>query len=365
MAKVEILVSPTSELDIQVLLNHNPVKFDIVDNKITADLDFFGLAMLSIKSLSTSKINIENLFIDKVSIRQFLFLSWVEKDNQKIQPCTELWEQDLTWHVPISNPLSLLISIAGEKFKNGELGTNLFDKYDIRYPESINVDSGYPKLVQDFYKYNFDFYVHKKIDKDALYANNNVPYYVLNFKFDARALYQELNSNYEYLINEEVIKPFQFGYNQDDLGTNFDSKLNWRTVYPYIPKKDQTNSLDDFALDKNRLPLLFDLYQQLPTNTIYHSFISIMPPHSFIAPHIDVRKPSLPQGCAQLYFALNPSPDEHFFKINSVGLVPLIDQIVVVNNQNFTHAVVNQSSEPRYVIGCFADVSKDFYSDIV
>lgn len=364
MSRLEIPISHEGSIGLEICLNKKPIQFEICDNKITSELDFSGLAMLTIKLLTPGKVNFQNVYLDNVNIRQFLFLSWGELNSERIQPCTDLWEVGQTWVLPISNPLSLLISIAGEKFKNGELGTNLFEKYDIRYPESINVDSSYPKLVQDFYKYNFDFYVHKKIDKGALYANNNVPYYVLNFKFDAKALYQELNSNYEYLINEEVIKPFQFGYNQDDLGTNFDSKLNWRTVYPYIPKKDQTNSLYDFALDKNRLPLLFNFYQQLPTNTIYHSFISIMPPHSFIAPHIDVRKPSLPQGCAQLYFALNPSPD-HFFKINSVGLVPLIDQIVVVNNQNFTHAVVNQSSEPRYVIGCFADVGKNFYSNIV
>lgn len=364
MTRLEIPLITDGIPHLEIWLNDQKVNFTIQNKKIVADVHFIGLAMLKIQSQNDSKIQFENVFVDDVSIRQFLFLSWVEKDHQKIQPCTELWEQNLTWYIPVSNPLSLLISVASEKFKKGDLGANLFEKYDIRYPESINVDSRYPKLVQDFYKYNFDFYVHKKIDKDTLYANNNVPYYVLNFKFDAQALYQELSSNHEYLVNEEFIKPFQLGYNQDDLGTNFDSKLNWRTVYPYIPKKDQTNSLDDFALDKNKLPLLFDLYQQLPTDTIYHSFVSIMPPHSFIAPHIDARKESLPQGCAQLYFALNPSPD-HFFKINSVGLVPLIDQVVVVNNQHFTHAVVNQSSEPRYVIGCFADVSKDFYSDIV
>ena len=363
MSKLEIPISFIGDPAIEVFLDKKPVKFDIVDNKIVVDLDSIGLAMLSIKSIGSSKITIENLYIDKVCIRQFLFLSWAEKDHEKIQPCTELWEEGLTWHIPISNPLSLLINIANEKFETGDLGTNLFDKYDIFFPESVEVEDYYPQLVKDFFKYNFDFYVHKKIPKDELYANLKAPYFCLNFKFDAEAIYNELVENYDYLVGEEFIKPLQLGYNKEDTIDNFDSKLNWRTVYPYVPRPSRINAIEDFALDKNKLPLLYELYKSLPTNNVYHSYVSIMPPKSFIAPHIDIRKDLVPHGCTQLYFSLNPS-EEHFFKINSVGLVPLVDNVVVINNQKYTHAVVNQSTKPRFVIGCFADVSKEFYTDI-
>jgi hypothetical protein len=364
MVKIEIEISYECSPVLEICIDNKPIQYTISENKISADVDFLGLAMLTVKSLNDSKIKIANLYIDKVCIRQFLFLSWVEKDQQKIQPCTELWEPELTWNLPISNPLCLLINIANEKFETGDLGTNLYEKYDIFYPESIQVESYYPNIVKDFFKYNFDFYAHKRIPQDQLYANLKTPYFCLDFEFDASGVHKELLDNYDYLLGEEFIKPFQLGYNQDDQGENFDSRANWRTVYPYVPRPSRKNAIEDFALDKNKLPLLYQLYKSLPTDNIYHSYVSVMPPKSFIAPHIDIRKDLVPHGCTQMYFSLNPS-DDHFFKINSVGMVPLINKVVVINNQKYTHAVVNQSSEPRFVIGCFADVSREFYTNVI
>ena len=361
MACLEIPFTAEDNFDLQLLINNKPIDFDIIDNTIIANLDFFGLAMLTVKSLSPAKIQIKNVFIDKVSVRQFLFLSWAEKDGEKIQPCTELWEEGLAWHIPVSNPMSLLISIANEKFETWELGGNLFEKYDIYYPESVEIDNSWPLLVKDFFKYNFDFYARKKIGKDELYGNSIIPYFQFDFEFDRDALCNELKENYQYLITNEFLKPYQYEYNQIDSKDNFNSDLNWRTIYTYAPKK--SNSIDDFTLDKNKLPILFDFYKNLPVKNIYVSFVGILPPGGYIAPHIDHRAGILPHGCTQLYFTLNPT-DDHYFKINGVGLLPLKNNPTVINNQNYTHTVINQSSEMRYAIGLFADIDHSFFKNI-
>jgi hypothetical protein len=366
MAKLEVPITAGSDAELQIFINDNPIEFSTADGKITADVDFIGLAMLKIKLLNSSTIKFENVFIDGVGVRQCLFLSWTEKDNQKIQPCTELWEKDLVWHMPISNPLSLLLSIASEKFKTGELGTNLYEKYDIYFPESIKVNESYPTIVKDFFKYNFSFYAEPKINKNELYSHLKVPFFNLNFKYDPEPIYQELVNNHDYLVDQEFIKPLQLDYNKDDLKNEFDSKLNWRTVYPYIPDLGRKKAIDEFVLDKNRFAHLYKFYQSLPARYIYHSYVSIMPPNSFISPHVDLRKDLDLHGCTQLYFALNHDPKEHFFKLNSVGLVPVSnDSLVCINNQRYTHAVVNHSPNWRYVIGCFADLYEDFYTDVI
>jgi|LakMenEpi03Aug12_release.lakeMendotaPanAssembly.Ray.scaffolds.fasta_scaffold146512_3 hypothetical protein len=366
MVKIEVPITASSDVELQLFINDDPIEFSIIDGKITAYADFIGLAMLKIKLLNASTIKFDNVFVNDVGVRQCLFLSWVEKDNSKIQPCTELWEKDLIWRMPISNPLSLLLSIASEKFKTGELGTNLFEKYDIHFPESIKIDDQHPTVVKDFFKYNFNFYAEKKIDPSQLYSHTTVPFFFLNFNYDPAAIYKELVDNHDYLVDQEFIKPLQLDYNKSDLKDNFNSKLNWRTVYPYIPDLGRKKAIDEFVLDKDRFSHLFKFYKSLPAKYIYHSYVSIMPPYSFIAPHVDLRKDLDLHGCTQLYFALNHDPKDHFFKLNSVGLVPVFnDRLVCINNQRYTHAVVNQSPNWRYVIGCFADLDEKFYTDVI
>jgi len=362
MTKLEIPVTGGSDANLQITINDEEIDFIITNNTITADVDFFGLSVLKIKLLNSSKIQFENVFIDGVGLRQFLFLSWAEEEGQKIQPCTELWKENLTWHIPISNPLSLLINIANEKFATNDLGSNLFEKYDIFYPESIEIDGNYSKLIKDFFKYNFDFYARKKVEKNNLYGDSKIPYFFFDYDYDKESLLNELKENHDYLIANEFLKPLQHGYNQTDSGSKFDPSLNWKTVYTYMPRTN--NSLEDFTLDKNKLPNLYNFYKNLPLDNIFVSFIGILPPGGYIAPHVDHRPGILPQGCTQLYFALNPS-DDHYFKINGVGLLPLLENCVsVINNQNYTHTVVNRSNEMRYALGMFANVDQSFFKNI-
>jgi hypothetical protein len=361
MARLEIPISCEDSVGLEICLNKKPLQFEICDNKIISEIDFSGLAILTIKLLTPGKVNFQNVYLDNVNIRQFLFLSWGELNSEKIQPCTDLWEVGQTWVLPISNPLSLLISLGIDKFNSWELGSNLFEKYDIFFPESIEIKESFPKLIKDFFHYDFDFYAQKKVKKDELYGNSKIPFFQFDYEYDKESLYKELHDNYEYLIGQEFYKPYQLDYNKADEQNKFNPDLNWRTIYSYLPKKQ--NSIDDFTLDKNRLPLLFDFYKQLPLKNIYVSFIGILPPGGYIAPHKDQREGILPHGCTQLYFALNPSED-HYFKLNGVGSIPLDEKTTVVNNQNYTHTVINQGTEMRYAIGLFCDIDPDFFAGV-
>jgi len=356
MLELVIPFDSNNSIDLAIRINDIPVPFHIIDNKIVIEKNIsFGLHILKIQNHSTSKINFKNIFVNGTNIRQFLYLSWVQDGDKKLQPCTELWNTNQTWVAPLSLPLSMLISQADEKFTAGDLGSNLFDKYEIFYPESIQLQEHYPQLVKDFFTHNFGFHIYPKVLSNNLYANELVPYYNFEFDFNESAIYQELTDNQEYLLANESI-PAQVKYNNLDFNTGV-SRENWRTVFSYPFRNGQGHSVDDFSLDKQVLPELFKFYKSLPVSQIYLSFLGLLPAGGYIAPHRDSAHTNIPKGCSQLYFAIN-AKEGNYLKINNVGLVPYQRKPTVLNNQCFTHALVNQSDQPRWVISVLGNINQ-------
>lgn len=362
MLNLEIPFTSDVPVDFEIKINESQVDYTILNNKIVVNVDLnFGFYLLSVKCLQQAKVKFSNIFVNQTNIRQFLYLSWTEENNSKIQPCTELWSTEQIWYAPISLPLSLLISSADEKFDAADLGTNLYEKYKIFYPESIDVHDSYPQLVKDFFKHNFDFHVYRKQLEQDLFANEQVPYFHFNYFYDEKKLYNELVSNQEYLFSKEKI-PAQHKYNQADY-SKYNQEVIWRTVFTYPYKDGAPQTIEEFALDKNLLPELYRFYSQLPIKNVYLSFLGFLPAGGYISPHKDFTDAGVPKGCSQLYFALNAKPG-NFLKINNVGLVPFQDQPTILNNQSFTHALINQSNEPRWVISVLGDINDTFIKEL-
>lgn len=356
MLRLEIPFDSTDLINLDIKINNTPVSYSVVDNKLRINENIScGLHILYVKNLNESKIKFNNIFVNDTNIRQFLYLSWVEDGNEKLQPCTELWNTNQTWIVPISLPLSMLISQADEKFTAGDLGSNLFDKYKIFYPESIELKGQYPQLVKDFFQYNFGFHIYSKEAHRDPYASEVVPYYNFDFAFDESAIYKELTDNQEYILENESI-PSQVKYNNLDLHTK-SRTANWRTVFTYPFQNGKGISINDFSLDKQILPELFKFYESLPMSEIYLSFLGLLPAGGYIAPHRDSAHTKIPKGCSQLYFAIN-AKEGNFLKIHNVGLVPYQSKPTVLNNQSFTHALVNESDEPRWVISVLGNLNQ-------
>lgn len=356
MFELEIPFTCNGDVNFKIKIDNLSVKYEIFDSKIFIKKNIpIGLHILSISNSTDSRISFTNVIVNKTNIRQYFYLSWVCNNESKIQPCTELWSKEQTWNIPISNPLSLLISVANEKFKDGELGQDLYKKYNIFYPESIEIDSTYPQLVKDFFKHNFNFHVYPKVLDLEPFAQESIPY--IHFKYDycQEKIFEELKSNEQYLFSKEKI-PTQTKYNLLDSQVN---KGNWRTIFTFPFVEGKKYSLTDFTLDKDKLPILYNFYTSLPLKNIYYSFLGYLSPGGYIAPHTDPSRKNMPGGCSQLYFAINAKAG-NLLKIHNVGLVPFHNKPTLFNNQSFSHCLVNQSNEPRWVISILGDVNQDF-----
>jgi len=56
------------------------------------------------------------------------------------------------------------------------------------------------------------------------------------------------------------------------------------------------------------------------------------------------------QGCTQLYVPL-AWPAGNFIKIAGAGILPMDEETLVINNDTFTHSVINASTQTRYALG--------------
>jgi len=361
MLELEIPFTSTDLVNFDIKINNVSVPYEITNSTIYIKENIGnGLHMLSVSNNTDSKISFKNLILNKTNIRQYFYLSWVSHDKSKIQPCTEIWLKEQTWNIPISNPLSLLISITYEKFKSGELGQDLYKKYQIFYPESVEIDETYPQLIKDFFKHNFGFHVYPRILDSEPFGQELIPYKHFTYDYCQEKIYEELKSNEQYLFNNEII-PNQTNYNllDNNLSGNRSIKHNWRTIFTFPFVKEKKYNLTDFTLDKNKLPVLSEFYSRLPLKNIYYSFLGYLPPGGYIAPHVDQSPKGIPIGCGQLYFAIN-AKDGNLLKIHNVGLVPYCNKPTLLNNHTFTHSLVNQSNEPRWVISVLGDINENF-----
>ena len=90
--------------------------------------------------------------------------------------------------------------------------------------------------------------------------------------------------------------------------------------------------------------------------------MGILAPGKFIPPHADnfyfskktgmllaAEQTARYMGCSQVYIPINFKVG-NFFKMTNVGLLPLDQGPLVVNNHNYSHALINDSNEYRFAI---------------
>jgi hypothetical protein len=356
MTKLKLEFSKESNLDcVELFLDNQKFSFQIENGAVTANIDLLaGLHFLKMKVTKPTPIEVTNFFVDDVPIRHYLYMSWMEVNGSKYQPCCEVNQTDQTWTLPFANPLSLWYSICSEKIANGLYGSNLYDKFEIVYPESVDVGDQYPKEVQDFFKQNFDFVVYDKKLKSTPWHRPEVPYVKVKLNYDYDALKQELFENKELILQH---KKFMTGNSYNPVAT-WDrwaviSTIDWMDKNNPSDWRTRTvNSLMD------HLPNLRSFYEQLPVGEIYYANIGYLPPRGFGAPHIDIeypcRTPEYAQGMANLHVPINVAPGL-YLKMGRGGLLPT-DGPTVMNNYGFTHSLVNNSDQIRFSLGTHCDM---------
>jgi Aspartyl/Asparaginyl beta-hydroxylase len=322
--------------------------FTINDNVVEVTADVVGFHLLKLTNKSNTKFKIVSVKVGGCDLRKLLYLSYLETHTgQKLQPATELWEKNQTWVLPFGYPLSHWVASVEEKISDGTLGKNLLDDYCFYYPESIRLEPGkFPQIIQDFYEYNFNFTMVSKKSLNAI----EIPYMRYCKEISNKSINDATNeisnnlelimrNGLEYSMHNDNVKEFQPA--SDDSA--------WRIVW--LKKNNQITKLVE------QFPAVQKLIDCLNLNH-WHAFIGVLPPGGFIYPHKDFVMHRLEnkefvyyQGCAQLYIPLQ-WPAGNYIKFANVGALAMeSNDPMVINTDYFTHCVINDSDQTRYILG--------------
>jgi hypothetical protein len=343
-------VQANQEFELLITIDSVPVNYNIVDNNIVVTSDIpLGFHMLNFKLINPSddiNVRINSGSLDDVDLRHTIYMMFALDSNKNRFQTTILTHRDNELYLPFANPISWWLSSCAEKIPSRLFSSRLYDELAVYYPESINISDKFPKLMRDFFSTNIDFHTHPKHLLDNPYCNSQVPYATLDKKidFDEAALFNELMSQLDYLKETSRI-PAQQSYNKTT------SPGRWLANHLIISHPDEYSLETKFSIDKTRVPLLYSLIDQLNLDVIVHSFLGILGPGEYAAPHIDdyeTHKWIVDQygGCSQLYIPINFKKG-NLFKFNKIGLLP-VDKPLLINNHNYSHALINDSDEYRF-----------------
>lgn len=340
---IEIFYNPqtTFTKNIAVSIDSLNASFVIENDKIIIhDSCSIGLHVLRIQQLDNeSRLEILNVKINGVSVRQTLYFGWIEQEDKKLQPATVLWEKTQIWVFPFLNPVSHWIGLLSEKLYLNSFGKNLFDLYKIYIPESIEINNKYPKGLQDFFKYNFNCTI---VPKDC-YQSKDIPFELYDIDIDTASVYNEIYQNLSYL------KSISDTYYQYDYNILEDSSLNTDNCWFNTKLFRNIDGENFYKVEIDKLPLTYNFVNSLAID--YSKIaITVLPPGGYLYPHVDRRPENAPEkykGCKELYIPLN-YPKGAAIKLQNVGILP--NTPVVMNNQYFAHAVVNDSNQTRIVL---------------
>jgi hypothetical protein len=342
--KIYFEADSLTSADFSLTVDNKPIESTVVDDSIVFGEGSFGFHMLRLTS--TKKIKFKKVIIGETNIRDLIYLGYVEDATGiKHQPGTELWGTDtLTWVLPFANPASRWVDQVSQKINRGFLSKNIFDSFHLFYPESVDLTgTDFPEIIQDFYKYNFDFTAIPKNNPDL----TEVPYLKYNKEIPADIITDicaEIDNNFDYFKSELSV----LSKTRDDFADfNKTNENSWKLLWLVNPDVD-TEANNTLLPSVQRLLEFLDI-------DVYYAFMGLLPPGAFIYPHADDYEQNNNkykgfEGCTQLYIPIK-WPRGCSVKMANAGIVPIGQGTVAINNDYVVHAVINNSIEYRYVIG--------------
>lgn len=302
-----------------------------------------GFNMLSVKS--QSPMEIIDMKIDGNSIRNYIYLSFIEEKGKRFQPATHISNTDQTWMLPLIYPYSNWISFILKHIPNGYYGSDLFKDFHFFFPDRIKIKNTFSKVLCDYFYNDSEYTIIDKEQVGNWYDGSALPYQRLQLDYNKVALCDEIKQN----INDlkfDVDHPGQNKLNLEEFG----DYEQWATCSLIQGNEANRNvSIHEKSQSFKHLTHLYEFINELPITNLHHFMIATLPPNSFIYPHSDSGNRAFqPKGTTTMYFNLE-QVDGVFFKFGNVGLVPNAGGLLI-NNKKYAHAVVNQGEQTRYII---------------
>jgi hypothetical protein len=346
--------------DFAVSIDEVEIEFRVVPGQIVIDTDVsVGVHLLKLRSLTNKKIEITEVQLDRASIRQALYLSFLENVNgDRVQPCTATWEPGQIWILPFGNPMSFWIESTLDRIPHGQYGQNLYKNFNIWYP-SVKVDlpDNFSTVVKDFFKYDFGFLVRPR-GTDQL---RHYPVVPLNLDLSCSDKlvdeYQRLESMF--VEKNKVLK--NASQNQYNALESPDwSADGWHRVnfYTYNEKTGKYYH----PVDPELTPALWNQIHEWNIQDYIRVNITCLEPGSYASPHKDgstapETNSNQYDGCCQLYIPLD-FPNDSYTKLSGSGLVDTT-RANAINITDNTHCVVNNSDRRRYVLTILCNIESN------
>lgn len=344
---------------ISCAVNNHDIKFTEYENTLTivADLDF-GIHTITIKTLLEVRLEIQHVLIDQVDLRERIYLSYLEENGTISNPATTLFRENQKLTIPFSNPISLWSDLVLSKFGHGLLGTDLYNKYDIYFPQGADLPSTAPAAIRGFFKHDANFTAVSKFETDL----KKIPIQKLNLpQIDTTLFLAAIHKlQKENILTEFLTTPHQCNVNSID-------DANWQVLDWYHWDLTSYDPLtNDLAINipKSVFPELYQLLDDLKINNASSISISCLAPGAYIYPHRDksydaaFSRPEYDGPC-QIFIPLTKGPG-NYLKIANVANIDLLESgPFAFNNSQFTHSVVNLSDSTRIALTIKVDISKN------
>ena len=347
-------------------LNNSLIPYQIENNNIIIDTEIaVGINSVRIQLINAKEnfvLKIKDFILNNVSARHTLYLAFCHLESKNVNT-TWLTNRDNVITIPFGNPISWWLSDCSKKIANNLYGTNLYEQFELFYPESIEIDNKFPRLMQDFMKHNLGFHLVAKNEYDRPLHNKKIPYLNVDLDYDENLLFKEFLKNVE-LLNNNYYKPKQNEYNSQEI-----EKLElWQVAMavPTVNTQIDSGWKENLLYSQEDFPLFYDLLERITAIggiRIIHAFIGQVHPNSYVAPHADdfYRRDARylnTDGCAQFFIPIGWKPG-NYFKFADVGLIPYDQGALLVNNSDFMHGSINASDSLRFTIGIYCEFIDD------
>ena len=259
------------------------------------------------------------------SIRHLIYTGFFQsaKDNQRFQPATAVWEEGefIMWFRP---DLGVWEKTVYEQIGNGMFGKDLFKDYTLTIDRPVVVGKNFPENIRSFFAHSFGC---------TWWKNDSL-------KFPYKQLDIDVNEDTINAINE------------------LESKLpHNKTVNGWIDHMSDTPT--DEADPRPLKDIGNHVVEKLLETAGYSHYLSYsvmtLNPGCHINLHIDdhvnCKNIEYVRGCQKFYMAYGDL-DGVYFKLGSAGVLPL-DRPLLINTNQHTHSVVNQTANARKVFMCY------------
>ncbi len=352
MDKIIIIFESQDKPKFNISINGTLVSYEFNNNQILIDYEaLFGINLLDIRLTVGTQVILTDLILNGVSTRQTLYLAYYENPNTN---STWLTEQHPNLIIPFGNPMSWWLCECAKKIPNKYYGTNLYEKFDIFYSESIQANASYPKLLQDFMRYSFGFHVNEK--NNPILHNKSLPWVKINLDYNEQQLFQEFHSNLE-LLENNYYRPKQNQFNKKE-SENLEM---WKVAMAI--HRDEDKAITEFR--EEELPYFSKLITKIESMgiEIIHAFIGTVYSNSYVAPHTDdfYKNTDLysgTSGCSQFFIPIGWK-NNNYFKFDNVGFLPYQQGAFLVNNSDFMHGSINNSDAVRFTIGIYCRFTEE------